>query len=429
MNALRVLVIGSGGRESALAWRLARDPECAEVTLARDPDGATAPEPRVRFRAPDALDELLDPARLDLVVIGPEQPLADGLADRLRERGLAVFGPGRGAARLEASKWFAKDVMRAARVPTARAERVESADALDAALGAFAPPYVLKADGLAAGKGVLVTASRAEALDFGRTALEGGRFGASGRALVIEEFLAGEEASVMAVTDGERFVLLPPARDYKRAEDGDRGPNTGGMGAYAPAPLGAALEDTIGRTIVAPVLAELARRGTPFTGALYCGLMIDGPSVRVVEFNARFGDPETQAVLPLVEGAFARLLRSAATGALEPALVSRVAGACVAVAIADERYPEAPSGAGRIAGLEALAARGLVVFHAGTRFEDAGWRITGGRAAYVVARDDTLAAARSRVYEGIESLQGHGWRARRDIAAAAGALAATGGRT
>ncbi len=335
-----------------------------------------------------------------------------------------VYGPGREAARLESSKWFAKGVMREAGTPTAAADAFSAFEPARRALGRSGPPWVIKADGLAAGKGVCVTVERAEAEAFLADCFEAGRFGESGRRVLIEEFLEGEEASVMAVCDGRDFVLLPAARDYKRAFDGDRGPNTGGMGAYAPSEwVDAALEDGVGRGIVTPVLETLRRRGTPFHGTLYCGLMLTGDGPRVVEFNVRFGDPETEVVLPLVEGALGRLLASAARGALDHGAVTRGRGSVVAVALADAGYPDVVRGGGRITGLGGLRGReDVMVFHAGTRRLGEEWQVVGGRAVYVVARSATREEARARVYGALAGLGGSGWRVRGDIATVPGVV-------
>jgi phosphoribosylamine--glycine ligase len=425
----RVLVLGSGGREHALAWRLARDPEPAEVLVAPGNPGIARAFRCLPLRELDGeeIAARCRDERVGLVVIGPEAPLTTGVADALAARGVPVFGPGRDAARLESSKWFAKQLMREAGVPTARAEAFEDLATARAALARATPPFVIKADGLAAGKGVRVTAEREVAAAFLADCLEADRFGASGRQVLIEEFLEGEEASVMAVCDGERFVVLPAARDYKRAYDRDQGPNTGGMGAYAPTPaVGAGLEDEIGARIVGPVLQAMSRRGAPFRGTLYCGLMVGRPGVRVVEFNVRFGDPEAEVVLPLLRGSLTRLLAGAARGRLDPALITRAEGSAVAVALADDGYPDAVRG-GWIEGLDQVADEpGVLVFHAGGAPEPGGrWRLAGGRGAYVVGLDATLGAARERAYAAVGRLQGSGWRCRHDVAAL-GAPAAAG---
>jgi phosphoribosylamine--glycine ligase len=431
MDVTRTLVIGSGGREHALAWRLARDPERPEVLVAPGNDGMAEAFERLPIAADDAagLADACRARRVSRAVIGPEAPLAAGLADALAAAGVAVFGPSAAAARLESSKWFAKQVMREARVPTARAAVFDSRPEAVAALSGFGPPWVVKADGLAAGKGVLVTSVRAEAEGFVAACLERARFGAGGRRVLLEEFLDGEEASVMAVCDGERFVLLPAARDYKRARDGDAGPNTGGMGAFAPtAAVDAATEARVGREIVAPVLDAMRARGAPFRGLLYAGLMLTRSGPRVVEFNVRFGDPETQVVVPLVDGSLGALLASAARGALEPDCIARRPGAAVAVALVDEAYPEAARGEGVIAGLDGLAAmEDVTVFHAGAVRDATSWRVRGGRAAYVMARGAGREDARTRAYRAIASLSGSGWRARGDIGSPPAVASRAGG--
>ncbi len=417
---MRILVLGQGGREHALAWRLSQDPG-VEVHLA--PGNAFAAGSfrctAVRESDPGAVVELARRERHDLVVVGPEAPLAAGVADALTHAGIVVYGPTRAAARIESSKWFAKELMREAHVPTARAEVCVTLDEAARALAIFGAPHVVKADGLAAGKGVLVTDVQSAALSFAAECLRDDGSGTASR-VVVEEFLAGDELSVMAVCDGERFVLLPPARDYKRAFDGDSGPNTGGMGAFAPvADLPAGLEEEIGTRIVVPVLQTMAARGTPYRGTLYCGLMIGPSEVRVIEFNSRFGDPETEVIMPLVTGNLAELLRDAACGALEPGRVGRRDGAAVTVAIADREYPGVSSGEGYVLGLELAAAReGVTVFGAALERKDHGWRVRGGRGAYLMAYDRTLAGARSRAYAAIGTLSGTGWRSRGDIAAA-----------
>jgi phosphoribosylamine--glycine ligase len=416
----RILVVGSGGREHALAWRLAEDPHAPEVIMAPGPEGAVARFRRLPLDGADAgaLARACRAEHVDLVVVGPEAPLAAGLVDALAGAGIHAFGPTRAAAQLESSKWFAKECMRAAGVPTADGAAAEDMAAVRAALERFGPPYVIKADGLAAGKGVHVTRSREEAEDFAEACLRGGRFGESGRRVVVEAFLDGVEVSVMAVSDGERFVLLPPARDHKRAFDGDEGPNTGGMGAFAPTPDFTAADETrVAGEVVAPLLATLRGRGMPFRGVLYAGLMVGREGPRVLEFNVRFGDPETEAVVPLVAGSFSALLLGAARGALDPGCVARRALASVAVALVDAGYPDAPGPGGVIEGLDALGERrDLLVFHAGTARQGAHWAVRGGRAAYVVGLGPGLTEARALAYDAIGSLRGAGWRYRHDIA-------------
>lgn len=419
----RILVIGSGGREHALALRLRQDAAVEEVLLAPGHEAAarTFRCLPVSERDTDALIEVCRKERVELVVVGPEGPLAAGVVDALEAAGVRAFGPTRVGAQLEASKWFAKQVMSEAGIPTARAERHATLAGARAALARFAPPWVIKADGLAAGKGVCVTREAETAEAFLVSCLEGGRFGDSGRAVVLEEFLEGQEASVMAVCDGRGHVLLTPARDFKRAYDDDRGPNTGGMGAYAPVGgVDANLERGVSDHIVKPLLKHMLLHGAPFRGVLYCGLMLGKGGPRVVEFNVRFGDPETQVVMPLTEGSLAALLDSAAAGALDAGAIRRADGAAVAVALVEQNYPGESGAGGVIRGLDAIEAEGLQVIHASTRREGGEWVARGGRAAYVVARGASVAEASGRAYGAIDRLSGGGWRCRRDIAAAPG---------
>ncbi len=415
----RILVLGAGGREHALAWRLARDPEQPEILVAPGNEGI-ARAFRCLALALDDARAVVEEARREavtLVVVGPEAPLAAGVADALAAAGIPVSGAAREPARLESSKWFAKQVMLEAGVPTAAAEAYETLSPALAALARFGPRWVVKADGLAAGKGVLVSDSYAEAESFVRECLEGGRFGGGGRRVVLERFLAGEEASVIAVCDGHRHVLLPAARDYKRAHDGDRGPNTGGMGAYAPTPtVTAAIEREVSERVITPVLRALAARGTPYRGALYAGVMLGNDGLWVVEFNARFGDPETQSILPLLEGSLGTLLADAARGELEPSAIRRGAGAAVTLALVDAGYPNDVRGGGVLRGLDAVERQGLLVFHAGTRRESGEWVVRGGRAAYLTATGASVEEARQRVQAAREELSGEGWRCRTDIA-------------
>jgi len=422
----RILIVGGGGREHALAWRLSRDPDVDRVMVAPGNDGIARTVPCLPIAESDHA-ALLDHARAErvtLAIIGPEAPLAAGLADHLAAGGIPVFGPSAAAAQLEASKWTAKQLMESHGIPTARARRCGSRVEAIAALGSFSPPWVIKADGLAAGKGVCVATDRAEVDRFLGGCFEEERFGAAGHHVLVEEFLRGEEASLMAVCDGERFVPLPSARDYKRARDGDQGPNTGGMGAHAPASLvDPALEATVGQTIVRPVLKAMAARATPYRGVLYVGLMLTAEGPKVVEFNCRFGDPETQVVLPLLGGSLVRLLASAATGRLDGSAVHRETGAAVSVAIVDSGYPETTIGNGTLEGLEEVMAReDILTFHAATSFASGRWRVRGGRALHVVARGASVAEARDRAYGAVNRLGGTDWRCRRDIGAAAATL-------
>ena len=420
----RVLIVGAGGREHALAWRIARDPGTPRVWVAPGNDGMAGVASRVDVAESDA-PGLIAAARerdVDLVVIGPEAPLAAGVADELRAAGLRVFGPSRAAARLESSKWFAKELMEAAGIPTARAESFTDVETAIAALDRWGPPWVIKADGLAAGKGVRVTRDRDEAGAFLAECLSGARFGASGSRVLLEEFLEGEEASLMAVCDGREAVFLPAARDFKRARDGDQGPNTGGMGAFAPvAAVSGAVAEEVRQRVILPLLAAMERNGAPFRGLLYVGLMLGRGGFRVVEFNVRFGDPETEAVMPLIGGSLSRLLAGAADGVVDRSAIETREGAAVAVALVDEGYPEAVVGQGAIEGLDALEAReGIHVFHGGTRREAGTWRVRGGRAVFVTAEGRTPTEAGGRAYAAIDTLGGRGWRCRRDIAAPAG---------
>jgi phosphoribosylamine---glycine ligase len=427
VKTLRVLVIGSGGREHALAWRLAQDAEVSEVLVAPGNDGIGRSFRRLDLQEIDgpALVKAAEDERADLAVVGPDAALAAGVADAFDAARIPVFGPTRAAARLEWSKWFAKEVMTHAAVPTARASRFDRLDDARRALASFGPPWVIKADGLAAGKGVLVTRDRGEALDFLAACLEGGKFGESGRTVLMEEFLEGEELSLMALCDGHGYALLAPARDYKRAQDGDQGPNTGGMGAYAPA-ADAAFADQAGRRIVLPMLTAMSRRGIPFRGAMYMGLMVTRAGPKVLEINARFGDPESQAVLPLVEGSLAQALLAAARGDVAVRAPKIRDQHAVAVALVDEGYPDAVRGGGVVENLDAAAERhGVLVFHAGTKREGEQWVIRGGRAAHLVAVDATRVAARAKAYAAIADLGGSGWRTRSDIAADGASVDAT----
>ena len=398
---MKILVVGSGGREHALAWKLAQSPVVEKLHAAPGNPGISRIGQCHPIRAEDA-ESLLELARTlgaDLVVIGPEAPLVAGVADQLRRGGVAVFGPSAAAASIEGSKSFAKDVMRAAGVPFAETRSVARA------------PCVVKADGLAAGKGVFVCRTQDE-LDAALRAVS-----TLDDQFVIEELLEGEELSVFALVDGSNALALPESRDYSRVGEGDTGPNTGGMGSYSPVPelvdgRVAELVETIHR----PVVEELAARDTPFIGCLYAGLMLTPDGPRVLEFNCRFGDPETQAILPRVEGDLAEALAAAATGDLGEVELGVAETAAVTVALAAEHYPEGRDAGSPISGVEEAEELGALVFHAGTAMRDGQLVTSGGRILNVTGLGDTLEEARARAYEACERISFRGARFRRDIA-------------
>jgi phosphoribosylamine--glycine ligase len=416
---MRVLVVGGGGREHALAAALARSPSVREVLVAPGNPGI-AREARCRVVPVGATDldgllRLAQSERVDLTVVGPEAPLVAGIADRFRAAGLRILGPGAEAARLEGSKAFAKRVMAEAGVPTA-AFGVH--DDLESALAALpAGPVVVKADGLAAGKGVVVAADRAEAEAAVREMLGARRFGEAGARVVLEERLSGEEVSVIALCDGERAVCFPPAQDHKRVGEGDTGPNTGGMGAYAPAPmLDAAALDAVRTKVIEPVLAVMRRRGTPFVGFLYAGLMLTPDGPKVLEFNARLGDPEAQVLLALTDGDLARAFATAAAGHLEPGLLTFRPGAAACVVLAAAGYPGEPRTGDPLTGLDAAAAvPGVQVLHAGTREVDGRLVTAGGRVLGVTATASGLRDALAACYAAVARIHADGLHFRRDI--------------
>jgi phosphoribosylamine--glycine ligase len=412
LGTVKTLVIGSGGREHALALALSRSPEVTEVHVAPGNPGVESFALRHDVDPVDgiAVAALAIAIDADLVVIGPEAPLVEGAADRVRLTGIPCFGPSGDAAQLEGSKAFAKEVMAAAGVPTAEARVCVTEAEAAAALDEFGPPYVVKDDSLAAGKGVVVTYERSAAL----------AHAVACDRVVIEQFLDGPEVSLFAVTDGKTVVPLQPAQDFKRVADYDRGPNTGGMGAYTPlawAPDG--LVDHVQKTVLQPTVDEMARRGTPFTGLLYAGLALTSDGVRVVEFNARFGDPETQPLLALLDSSLYELLHAAATGTLDAIEPPRWKdAAAVAIVVAAENYPDSPTTGDVIEGIDdAEAIDGVDVIQAGTSRDDDGNLVTaGGRILAVTATAPTLYDAKLAAYEGVDKITIRGAHHRTDIA-------------
>jgi phosphoribosylamine---glycine ligase len=420
---MRIAVVGGGGREHALLATLAQSPDVERLYAVPGNAGTATVAANVPGVGPaDAagLAAFAERAGVDLTVIGPEQPLVAGVADEFLDRGLPVFGPTAAAARIEGSKAFAKEVMAAAGVPTARAETFTDAAEAVAALDGLGPPWVVKADGLAAGKGVTVTDDPAAATAAIRAALVGGVHGEAGARILLEEYLEGPEASLLAVTDGRTVVPLAPARDHKRVGDGDQGPNTGGMGAYSPLPdLPDELVDELRRTVLEPTVAELARRGIRYQGVLYAGLTLTAEGPRVLEFNCRFGDPEAQAILPRMSSDLADLAWASAEGTLAGRKVAWDPRPCVTVVLAAGGYPGSYRTGLEVDGLQAAAARpGVQLFHAGTALDAAGRvRTTGGRVLAVTALGDDLADARARAYAAAAMVHFDGLHYRRDIAA------------
>ena len=417
---MKILVLGSGAREHAIILALRAEEAGHELFAAPGNAGIGADATLVDLDPadPGAVTVYANENAIDLVIIGPEAPLVAGVADALRERGIPAFGPGKAAAQLEGSKTFAKRIMDAAGVPTGRAVRARTLAEVESALDALGSPHVVKADGLAAGKGVIVTEDRAAALDHAATYLPGGP-------VLVEEFLSGPEVSLFFVSDGDRVVPLSPAQDYKRAHDDDAGPNTGGMGAYSPLPwLAGAFggEDEfvaeVTRTVAEPVIRQLDAEGTPFIGLLYAGLILTEDGVKVIEFNARFGDPETQVVLARLATPLSSLLMAAASGHLEDEPAPAFAeAAAVTVVVASEGYPAAPVTGRTLTGLDAAASvEGVHLAHAATAERDGELIATGGRVLNVVALGNTFFEARERAYEAVGRIRLEGSHHRTDIA-------------
>ncbi len=417
---MKILIVGSGGREHALAWRLQQSPRVSEIVCAPGNPGMAQVGRCIPVAAGDVEGqlELAKKERPHLVIVGPEQPLVDGLADKLRAADIPVFGPSARAAMLEGSKGYSKDFMAKYNIPTAAYGRFTDAARAKSFLDRFKPPYVLKADGLAAGKGVIIAETlpqAEEAID----SLLGGRFGAASSSLVIEEFMHGEEASFFAISDGETAIELAGAQDHKRVGEGDTGVNTGGMGAYSPAPiLDPAMQKRVMDEIVTPTIKGMAAEGRPYRGVLFVGLMIDDTGPRVVEYNCRFGDPECQVIMPrLKDDPLPQLLACATAGLKDCKRLERFSDHAVTVVLAGEGYPADPKKGGVIGGLqEAASVEGVTIFHAGTRQEGEDIIANGGRVLNITAHAPTLRQAVDRAYEAIDRIDWPDGFCRRDIA-------------
>ena len=428
---MNVLVVGKGGREHALVWKLAQSQRIDKLYVAPGNPGmaALAECVDIRVDTPVAEREKLvgeierlvtfaHERQIELTVVGPDDALAGGIVDRFRARGLAIFGPTEAAARLESSKVFAKELMERVGVPTARHQSFTDSQAASTYIRAQGAPIVVKASGLAAGKGAVVCQSVDQALAAAHDMLDGDALGGAGHHIVVEEYMTGEEASLFAICDGEHFITLPPAQDHKAIYEGDQGPNTGGMGAYAPAPaMTPALVREAEERVIRPVLAAMRRLGTPYQGVLYCGLMCTDAGVKVVEFNARFGDPECQILMPLLKTDLLDLLATACAGRLDQVQVEYAPGAAVCVVMASDGYPHAYEKGLEIRGLEAFADRDdLLVFHAGTALRDGRFFTDGGRVLGVTATDADIRTAVAKAYSAVDQIAFDNAYCRRDIA-------------
>lgn len=415
---MKVLVIGSGGREHALLWKLSQSPSVTDVYVIPGNDGMSDVASLIPVKGNEDIIDFARLMQVDLTVAGPETVLTEGLADEFEKRGMAFFGPSKAAARIEGSKGFAKALMKKYGIPTAAYETFDDEEKAIAYLKANDTyPIVIKADGLASGKGVIIAQSEEEAIDTVKDMLEGHTFSGAGRSVVIEEFMEGEEASMLCFCDGTNVVPMISAQDHKRIFDFDKGPNTGGMGAYAPAPvMTKEMCEEVNVRILRPIVAAMKKEGYPFKGCLYAGLMITSEGPKVVEFNCRFGDPETEAVLPLFDGDLARVMLDCVHGTLSDEAVVWKKACAVDVVLASEGYPASHSSGEVISGIEDAKKAGCLVFHAGTVKKNGQYVVNGGRVLNVVALADTLAEAKAKAYEGVSRISWRGMQYRHDIA-------------
>lgn len=415
---MKVLVIGSGGREHALLWKLSQSPSVTDVYVVPGNDGMSDVASLIPIKGNEDIIDFARLMQVDLTVAGPETVLTEGLADEFEKRGMAFFGPSKAAARIEGSKGFAKALMKKYGIPTAAYETFDDEEKAIAYLKANDTyPIVIKADGLASGKGVIIAQSEEEAIDTVKDMLEGHTFSGAGRSVVIEEFMEGEEASMLCFCDGTNVVPMISAQDHKRIFDFDKGPNTGGMGAYAPAPvMTKEMCEEVNVRILRPIVAAMKKEGYPFKGCLYAGLMITSEGPKVVEFNCRFGDPETEAVLPLFDGDLARVMLDCVHGTLSDEAVVWKKACAVDVVLASEGYPASHSSGEVISGIEDAKKAGCLVFHAGTVKKNGQYVVNGGRVLNVVALADTLTEAKAKAYEGVSRISWRGMQYRHDIA-------------
>lgn len=415
---MKVLVIGSGGREHALLWKLSQSPSVTDVYVIPGNDGMSDVASLIPVKGNEDIIDFARLMQVDLTVAGPETVLTEGLADEFKKRGMAFFGPSKAAARIEGSKGFAKALMKKYGIPTAAYETFDDEEKAIAYLKANDTyPIVIKADGLASGKGVIIAQSEEEAIDTVKDMLEGHAFSGAGSSVVIEEFMEGEEASMLCFCDGTNVVPMISSQDHKRIFDFDKGPNTGGMGAYAPAPvMTKEMCEEVNVRILRPIVAAMKKEGYPFKGCLYAGLMITSEGPKVVEFNCRFGDPETEAVLPLFDGDLARVMLDCVHGTLSDEDVVWKKACAVDVVLASEGYPASHSSGEVISGIEDAKKAGCLVFHAGTVKKNGQYVVNGGRVLNVVALADTLAEAKAKAYEGVSRISWRGMQYRHDIA-------------